>query len=94
MQDVKITASEAIYGFTSWLTTRDGTLMVGAKNDISPLVGLISEWCNANNIIMPREGVYPNNIIQPEHSYKVEKEQKQEQAKRIDVLSPMEYIEI
>lgn len=63
----KITASEAVFGFASWLTCRKETIRVGAKQDAGKIAQLVKEWLEINNLPMPRENIYPKNIIQPKN---------------------------
>ncbi len=51
------TASEALYSFMGWLTSRDQPLMVGARIDCVPVVGLVKEFCRVNKIPDPRDDV-------------------------------------
>lgn len=61
----KITASEALFGFGAWITTRPGALVLGATHDASPIAKLLDEWLSVNHLPRPREDVYPGNITQP-----------------------------
>lgn len=50
-----LTASEALYGFVGWLTTRtEGTIM-SSRHDASKPACLVAEFCKANNLAEPRE---------------------------------------
>uniref|UniRef100_A0A6M3K5Q6 Uncharacterized protein n=1 Tax=viral metagenome TaxID=1070528 RepID=A0A6M3K5Q6_9ZZZZ len=51
----QLTASEAIFGFCAWITTRKEKLSVGANEDCSPIVKLIDEFCGINDLEEPRE---------------------------------------
>tara|TARA_Y100000310_G_scaffold161719_1_gene161612 strand:+ start:245 stop:466 length:222 start_codon:yes stop_codon:yes gene_type:complete len=62
----RITASEAVYGFAAWLTTRDKAVIFGAKHNAGVAVGLIKEWLDVNKLDDPRDGIYPNNLVMPE----------------------------
>lgn len=61
-----ITASEAVFGFTAWLTVRKGSVTLGATHDCAPAAILAKRWCDANNLNVPREDVYPGNIKCPD----------------------------
>lgn len=51
-----MSASEGIYGFAAWLTTRDSNFGVGASCDAGIMVTLVKEFCNVNNLAEPRDG--------------------------------------
>ena len=51
-----LNASEAIFGFAGWLTTRDEKTVMSASDDAGHVVQLIKEYCRANNLEDPREG--------------------------------------
>lgn len=60
----KLSASEAIYGFVSWMTTRDEKLSIGADSDCAPFPSLIEEFCEANKLSPVGED-WPMNLIHP-----------------------------
>jgi len=60
----KLIASEALFGFAAWLTTREETTKMGASEDCAPIVGLISQFCEENNLPDPRDG-WENNLVHP-----------------------------
>ena len=62
----RIIASEALYGFMGWLTTRSGTMSVGASHECAPAADVVKEFCDANDLVQPRDGwekhlVHPHN---------------------------------
>ena len=61
----RITASEAVYGFAAWLTTRPGTLRVGSRHNAATMACLVTRWLETNRLPEPREASYPKNIKQP-----------------------------
>lgn len=61
----KITATEAVYGFASWLTTRDVSVTIGSVHNAAEVADLVKEWLVANNLPDVREGVYPENLVAP-----------------------------
>ena len=63
--DEKITASEALYGFMGWLTCMRESVTFGASCDAATAADLVKRWCEVNNLLDPRDGVYPGNITQP-----------------------------
>jgi hypothetical protein len=64
--DEKITASEALFGFMGWLTCRREVTTLSAAHNADIAADLIKEWCEVNNLSSPRDGIYPQNITQPE----------------------------
>ncbi len=60
----EMTASEALYGFGAWLTTRDESVTFGANNDCAPMADLIGRFCKANKLAETTEA-YPNCFVMP-----------------------------
>ena len=60
----KITASEAVFGFAAWLTTRPKSIRIGAKCECGIVARLVGEWCATNKLPEPRK-IYPHNIKHP-----------------------------
>lgn len=60
----QLTASEAIYGFCAWLTTKDEETIMGSHHDCAVVVDRIVRFLDANNLSTPREG-YEQNLIFP-----------------------------
>ena len=61
----RITASESVYGFAAWLTSRKSQLIVSAHDDASLIAELVKKWCELNYLKEPRQGIYPDNITMP-----------------------------
>ncbi len=51
----EMTASEALFGFMAWLTTREPVEIFSARHDAAPAPALIGEFMKANNLADPRE---------------------------------------
>jgi hypothetical protein len=51
----KLTASEALYGFCGWLTTRDEKTIMSASDDAAPIPVLIRQFCETNGLKDPRK---------------------------------------
>lgn len=51
----EMTASEALYGFVAWLTTRSDVVTLAANHDAAPVAALVQKFCDANNLTIPRE---------------------------------------
>ena len=61
-----MSASEALFGFMGWLTTRDGTLEIGAFHATSgEVVNLIVSFCETNGLEEPRDG-WEEHLVHPE----------------------------
>ena len=61
----KLNASEALYAFGAWLTTRDESITMSGHDDCSPVVEAIGLFCEENNLSDPRPG-WEKNISFPE----------------------------
>jgi hypothetical protein len=53
---IEMSASEALYGFVGWLTTRDEELSVGSRHDAAPWAEAVSTFCKTNELKEPRNG--------------------------------------
>ena len=62
MEDTTLTASEAVYGFAAWLSTRDKEITIGRTHECSTLAELCGKFVKANGLAAPRDGIYPHNI--------------------------------
>lgn len=62
--DEKLSAAEALYGFISWLVSRDEVTTLSGHH--SPFIGadLVDEFCKANDLPDPREG-WEKNLKRP-----------------------------
>ena len=60
----KLSASEALFGFAGWLTTRDERTVMSAHDESGCIVCLVVEFCETNNLEMPREG-WSDNLTHP-----------------------------
>ena len=63
-QKTEMTASEAIYGFCAWLTTRDEQTVMSATDDSAPIPPFIKEFCEVNGLDEPREN-YTDYLTHP-----------------------------
>lgn len=61
----RITATEAIYGFASWLTTRERPVTLSRHDDAAPAAELVNEYVKANDLPPVRDDVYPGNLTPP-----------------------------
>lgn len=61
----ELSASEALFGFGAWLTSRKKVAgPFSAKHLIPPMVGLITEFIKANRLKDPGK-FYPHNFTMP-----------------------------
>lgn len=56
--------SEAVYGFTAWLASRNSKIVMSASNDVAPVADLVLQFCEANNLPEVSEQ-WPGNLIHP-----------------------------
>jgi hypothetical protein len=59
-----LSASEALFGFVGWLTTRPEQTVMSRTDDCAPIVELIGQFCDENALTDPRDG-WENNLIHP-----------------------------
>ncbi len=64
IEDNRLTASEAIYGFCGWLTLRAEKTVMSAIDDCAPIVDLIKQFCDENKLEEPREH-WVKNLTHP-----------------------------
>ena len=57
-------ASEALYGFAGWLTTRDEVVTASSKHDAGVWAKLVDTFIKENKLEQPRDG-WENNLIHP-----------------------------
>lgn len=50
MDDHKLTAAEALYGFMGWLTCRETPVTFSANHEASTAAELVAEFCKVNNL--------------------------------------------
>lgn len=60
----KMIASEALYGFAGWLTTRQEPLMFGASHECAPVADAVKEFCRVNDLEEPRDR-WEHQLIHP-----------------------------
>ncbi len=61
----ELNASEALFGFMGWLTTRETVLSVGSHHECASAADAVKAFCDANNLAKPREG-WEKNFVHPE----------------------------
>lgn len=50
MDDHKLTAAEALYGFAGWLTSRDKRIVMSSADDAAPAAEAVAEFCKENGL--------------------------------------------
>ena len=60
----KMIASEAVYGFCGWLTTREEVVVMSSRHDAAMIAELVAEFCKENKLVDPRDG-WENNLTHP-----------------------------
>ena len=61
----RITATEAIYGFASWLTCRQEAVTLSREHDAAPAAELVDQYVKANGLPPVRDDIYPGNLTPP-----------------------------
>jgi len=59
-----LTASEALYGFMGWLTTRKDAVTFSCRDNAAVAADLVAEFCKTNHLPEPREG-WANDLVHP-----------------------------
>lgn len=57
-------ASEALYGFCGWLTSRKEKTIMSSSDDAAIIADLVNKFCEENNLSPPRED-WEKNLIHP-----------------------------
>ena len=60
----ELTASEALFGFTAWLTTREGVTKMSAQHDCAGIADLVQEFCAANGLAEPADN-WHEKLVHP-----------------------------
>jgi len=60
----KLTASEAVFGFCGWLTTRKKKTVMSSSDDCAGIADLAADFCEANKLAEPRDH-WEHNLIHP-----------------------------
>lgn len=64
MEKNEMTASEALYGFCWWLTSRDKQTIMSAKDDAWTAAVLIEKFCEVNKLT-PTRNDWEKLLIHP-----------------------------
>ena len=62
-------ASEALYGFAGWITTRDKEIVASAHHDSAIWAKLVDEFIKTNNLDKPRDRWEENLTLPKEPTY-------------------------
>jgi hypothetical protein len=60
-------ASEAVYGFAAWLTTRKEKTVMSSADNAAPIADLIKLFCETNNLPEVTES-WPANLTHPQET--------------------------
>ena len=60
-----MTASEALFGFCGWLTSRKEKTVMSSADEAGTVVELIEKFMDANNLPMPKDG-FEKNLVHPD----------------------------
>lgn len=60
-----VNASEALYGFIGWLTTRAEAVTFSANHDAALAADLVYMYIQTNKLEDVRDDVFPNNLKHP-----------------------------
>ncbi len=60
-------ASEALYGFVGWLTSREEPVTFSEKHDAAPAADLVAQFCITNKLREPREN-WTKNLTHPKEN--------------------------
>ena len=63
-EPVCLSASEAVYGFAGWLTTRPERVVISSRDDAAIVADLVAEFCRVNQFANPREG-WADSLVHP-----------------------------
>lgn len=61
----EMSASEAIFGFCGWLTSRKKKTVMSSSDNCGGIADLIQTFCEINNLTEPRED-WTDNLTHPE----------------------------
>lgn len=59
---VEMNASEALYGFAGWLTTRKQSVVAGAEHNAACWAELVDEFIKNNDLSPVRDDIWPDNM--------------------------------
>lgn len=59
-----LSASEALYGFMAWLTSREKSITVSGRHDTAEPAELVDTFCKANNLADPKDD-FAQRLIHP-----------------------------
>ena len=59
-----LNSSEAVYGFAAWLTCREEKTIMGAPEDVAPIVELVKLFYETNNLPAVSDN-WPEELIHP-----------------------------
>lgn len=60
----KLSASEAVFGFVSWITTRAREVVAGASRDAAPWADIVQQFIDENDLEEPRRN-WTDYLVHP-----------------------------
>jgi hypothetical protein len=60
-------ASEAVYGFAGWLTSRKEKTVMSSTHDAAPVAELVKQFCEENKLPEVTES-WPANLTHPQET--------------------------
>lgn len=64
METDKLSASEAVFGFAGWLTSRKEKTVMSSSDEAGCIAELVDAFCKVNKLTPPREE-WATNLIHP-----------------------------
>lgn len=61
MANNSLNATEALFGFAAWLTSRKEQIVLSSSSDAGPVAALVQVFCNANHLPAVTEN-FPHNL--------------------------------
>lgn len=64
----QLSASEALYGFIGWLTTRKASITLSETHNAVEAADLVKKFCSVNQLEDPRDN-WPSRLIHPKSNH-------------------------
>ncbi len=83
-----LSASEALYGFASWLTSRKERVVLSSKDNATSIANLVEQYCKANDLKEPIDG-WDDLLVRPPELKKISP-----RIDKVDVKEPEKQSEV